>query len=258
MTLMLIDIGNTRLKWGMYQNATFGSKPITQGAVFLERINELAERDWKHLSEPDHILICSVASQLVGNLVNEQLEIWPVAPEWATVKASQCGVTNGYAHPVRLGIDRWMALMGAHQHLQNNAYRGPAIVSMVGTAVTVDALDSESVFLGGIIMPGHGIMLSALRTGTAGLHVPTGNVRNFPTKTSDALTTGGIYAITGAIERMSSNLYERTGQKPRIILTGGAAWKVLPHLLSEATLTESLIFDGLMSVAIETWYTNSI
>lgn len=258
MTLMLIDIGNTRLKWGMYQDATFGAKPIAQGAVFLERINELAERDWKQLPEPKHILVSSVTSQAVRNLVNEQLELWPVIPEWATVKASQCGVTNGYTHPVRLGIDRWMALIGAHQHLQTKSEQVPVIVSMVGTAVTVDALDNKGAFLGGIIMPGHGIMQNALRTGTAGLHVPTGHIRNFPTNTSDALTTGGTYAITGAIERMSINLYNKTGQKPKIVLTGGAAWKVISHLLSPAILMESLIFDGVMAVAIETWYTNPV
>lgn len=258
MMLMLIDIGNTRLKWGMYQDGTFGAKPIAQGAVFLERMNELAERDWKHLPTPEHILVCSVASQAARNVVNEQLEIWPILPEWATVKASQCGITNGYTHPVRLGIDRWMALIGANKHLQACSYQGPAIVSMIGTAVTVDALDGQGLFLGGIIMPGHGIMLNALRTGTAGLHVPTGNIRSFPTTTSDALTTGGIYAITGAIERMCTNLYNRTGQKPQIILTGGAAWKVIPHLTSPAKLMESLIFDGLMTVAIETWYTDPV
>ena len=81
------------------------------------------------------------------------------------------------------------------------ASRAPAHVShlvMVGTAVTVDAVDGEGKFLGGLILPGHGIMLRALESGTAGLHVPTGEVRSFPTNTSDALTSGGTFAIAGA------------------------------------------------------------
>ena len=65
-------------------------------------------------------------------------------------------------------------------------------------------------FLGGFILPGHGIMLRALESGTAGLHVPTGDVREFPTNTSDALTSGGTYAIAGAIERMVQHVRDGT------------------------------------------------
>jgi type III pantothenate kinase len=75
---------------------------------------------------------------------------------------------------------------------------------MVGTAVTVDALDAEGHFLGGLILPGFGLMLRALEQGTAGLRVPTGEVVDFPTNTSDALMSGGAYAIAGAIERSTA------------------------------------------------------
>ena len=93
-------------------------------------------------------------------------------------------------------------MIGAwHRMLAMGAPR-PIVVAMVGTAVTVEAIDASGKFLGGYILPGHGIMLRALESGTAGLHVPTGEVRPFPTNTSDALTSGGTYAIAGAMERM--------------------------------------------------------
>jgi type III pantothenate kinase len=104
-------------------------------------------------------------------------------------------------------------------------------------------------FLGGLILPGHGIMLRALESGTAGLHVPTGDVRDFPTNTSDALTSGGTFAIAGAIERMVQHVRQRCGAEPVCYMTGGAGWKMAPHMSVQFELVESLIFDGLLVIA---------
>ena len=120
---------------------------------------------------------------------------------------------------------------------------------MVGTAVTVEAIDQDGKFLGGIILPGHGIMLRALESGTAGLHVPTGDVREFPTNTSDALTSGGTFAISGAIERMVENVQRHCGQMPACMMTGGAGWKMAPSMTRPFELVDNLIFDGLLVIA---------
>ncbi len=120
---------------------------------------------------------------------------------------------------------------------------------MVGTAVTIEAIDARGHFLGGLILPGHGIMLRALESGTAGLHVPTGEVRDFPTNTSDALTSGGTFAIAGAMERMVNNLRAHCGAEPRCFMTGGAGWKMAPSLSVPFELVDNLIFDGLLRMA---------
>lgn len=120
---------------------------------------------------------------------------------------------------------------------------------MVGTAVTVEAIDASGQFLGGIILPGHGIMLRALESGTAGLHVPTGDVCDFPTNTSDALTSGGTFAIAGAVQRMVDNLTRHCGETPECIMTGGAGWKMAPSMSVPVELVEGLIFDGLLEIA---------
>ena len=123
------------------------------------------------------------------------------------------------------------------------------VVVMVGTAVTVEAVDTAGRFLGGLILPGHGIMLRALETGTAGLHVPTGDVKEFPTNTSDALTSGGTYAIAGAVERMVQHVREHCAAEPACIMTGGAGWKMAPSMSVKFELVDSLIFDGLLEIA---------
>lgn len=254
MSFLAIDIGNTRLKWALYAAPHPGSPMLAHGAQFLENIEKLAEHDWAALPVPGSLLGCNVAGDAMRHRVEEQLEHlerWDLEARWVASTAQAGGVTNGYDHPSRLGADRFVALIGARQHVlsrMQGATPRPALVVMVGTAVTVDALDAEGRFLGGLILPGHGIMLRALEGGTAGLRVPTGEVREFPTNTSDALTSGGNYAITGAIERMHRHIVKRCGEEPVTLMTGGAGWKVSPALDIPHELIDSLIFDGLLSL----------
>ncbi|MFZ5543222.1 MAG: type III pantothenate kinase [Pseudomonadota bacterium] len=253
MSFLAIDIGNTRLKWALYDAPVPGSEPTAHGAVFLETIEQLGEGgDWSHLPVPGSVLGSCVAGDAVRHRVEDLVhELWERPSSWVVASGAEAGVSNGYDHPARLGADRWVALIGARWRLMHGGRQGPALVVMVGTAVTVDALDGEGRFLGGLILPGHGIMLRALESGTAGLHVPTGDVVHFPTNTSDALTSGGTYAITGAIERMHRHLLQRTGLPPQVIVTGGAGWKVAPYLGVPYELVDSLLFDGLLRIAEE-------
>jgi type III pantothenate kinase len=163
--------------------------------------------------------------------------------------AGEAGLANGYDHPARLGADRWVAMIGAWHRMLGRGAATPLVVVMIGTAVTVEAVDAQGRFLGGFILPGHGIMLRALESGTAGLHVPTGDVREFPTNTSDALTSGGTYAIAGAVERMVQHLRRHCGAEPACFMTGGAGWKMAPHMSVGFELVEGLIFDGLLEIA---------
>ncbi len=252
MTFLALDVGNTRLKWAQYDSPASGARLLAQGAVFLENIDKLAEGDWSAIAAPSKILGCIVAGDAIKRRVVEQLELWDVPPHWVISSPHEAGVTNGYDHPARLGADRWVAMIGARHRLLARCGTGickPCIVVMVGTAVTVEAIDADGKFLGGIILPGHGIMLRALESGTAGLHVPTGEVCDFPTNTSDALTSGGTFAIAGAVQRMVDNVTKHCGQVPVCIMTGGAGWKMAPSMSVEVELVESLIFDGLLEIA---------
>jgi type III pantothenate kinase len=249
MTFLALDVGNTRLKWAQYDAPAAGAKLLAQGVVFLENIDKLAEGEWRALYPPSRILGCIVASDAIRRRIAEQMELWDAAPRWVVSNSQEAGLTNGYDHPARLGADRWVAMIGAYHRLLARGIRKPCVVVMVGTAVTVDAIDASGKFLGGIILPGHGIMLRALESGTAGLHVPTGNVRDFPTNTSDALTSGGTFAIAGAVQRMVENITRHCGEAPECIMTGGAGWKVAPSLSVKFELVDSLIFDGLLEIA---------
>jgi type III pantothenate kinase len=250
MSFLAIDIGNTRLKWAMYPHAAIGAEPMAAGAEFLENIDKLADGEWSRLPPPDRMLGCCVAGDAIKRRVEEQMEEqWIVPAHWVVASAGEAGLVNGYDHPTRLGADRWVAMIGARDRMLASGPARPMVVVMVGTAVTVEAVDGEGRFLGGFILPGHGIMLRALESGTAGLHVPTGEVRRFPTNTSDALTSGGTFAIAGAIERMVQHVRQQCGAEPVGYMTGGAGWKMAPHMSVPFELLESLIFDGLLVIA---------
>jgi type III pantothenate kinase len=232
MGFLAIDIGNTRLKWSLYEAARPGARLRVQGVEFLDHIERLAEGAWADLEAPASMLGCVVAGDVVRRRAEEQLiERFDCSPRWVVASAAEAGIVNGYDHPSRLGADRWVA--------------------MIGTAVTVEAVECDGRFLGGLILPGHGIMLRALESGTAGLQVPTGEVREFPTNTSDALTSGGTYAIAGAVERMVQHVRAHCRAEPVCYMTGGAGWKMAPSMNCDFELVDSLIMDGLLVIAQE-------
>lgn len=252
MSFLVIDIGNTRLKWALYEAADPAARMLSHGAVFHEGVDRLAETQWQGVPAPTGMLGCAVAAEAVRRRAEEQLEIWDIEPRWIVADGQGGGLVNGYEHPHRLGSDRWAAMVGArHRVLAQGGPARPALVVMVGTAVTVDAISVDGHFLGGLILPGFGLMLKALQMGTAGLRVPTGDVQPFPTNTSDALMSGGTYAITGAIERMHRHLCQETAHAPapRLFVSGGAAAKVISATDLPFELVDTLILEGLLVLA---------
>lgn len=255
MSFLAIDIGNTRLKWALFAAPHPGAVLLQQGAVFLETIEDLAEQHWAALPAPHSMLGCCVAGDTVRWRVEEQLELvpgWDLHAHWVAPAAHDAGLVNGYDHPSRLGADRWVAMAGARRRVLAAAPPGaaprPALVVMVGTAVTVDALDAEGRFLGGLILPGFGLMQRALELGTSALKVPTGEVVDFPTNTSDALMSGGVNAMAGAVERQHRKLRERCGAEPLLLMSGGAAPKLRTVTDLPFDVVEGLVFEGLLHI----------
>jgi type III pantothenate kinase len=255
MAFLVIDIGNTRLKWGLYAKPEPGADLLGHGAVVLEDIDGLWDAHWQHLQHvPTDMLGCVVAGEAIKRRVEEQLhEGWGLKPRWLASGYQAGGVTNGYEHPQRLGADRWAAMIGARQRAlsANPASPPPVLAVMVGTAVTVDAVDADGRFLGGLILPGFGLMYRALESGTAGLKVPTGEVKDFPTNTSDALMSGGTDAIAGAIGRSLRRLHAHAGQSPLLIMSGGAVSRLSQDSELPASVVENLIFEGLLTLATD-------
>lgn len=246
MHLLVLDVGNTRLKWGVYASAQRGAALLAGGAMLLEEVDQL-HKVLAAQPRATRVIGCAVAGAVVTARVCAELDTLGLQCNWITAQAQQCGVRNSYATPSLLGADRWAAQLGARLRVPHQA----AMVISVGTAVTVDCLSRDGMFIGGIILPGFGLMLKALEMGTAGLRVPEGEIRDFPNNTSDALMTGGALAISGAARQMHARLQAREQAEVTVLLTGGAAPKLRDALGLPHQHVEHLVFEGLLCIAAQ-------
>lgn len=245
--ILALDVGNSRTKWGLHS----GRGWVAFGAAPNAEIGTLALREWQNLPRPVQIVGVNVAGEAVRLRVEAQLARWRTPPLWLVAAAAGGGVFNRYAQPGQLGPDRWAALVGARRRMiAAELVPQAAIVVNAGTAVTVDALDSEGVFRGGLILPGLRLMLRSLADHTAGLKVAPGEFCDFPTNTGDALYSGAVQAIAGAIGLMRARLSGPTGDV-HCLLAGGAAAEIAPHLGGGVEVVESLVLEGVLALADE-------
>ncbi len=243
--VLVLDVGNSRTKWGVHAVrgwVSFGVTPNTE-------IGTLALREWQNLPRPVRIIGVNVAGEPARMRIEAQLARWRVPPIWLTASAAAGGVVNGYRPPSQLGADRWAALVAARQRALA-APGGPAaaVVVNAGTAVTIDALDADGIFRGGLILPGLRLMLRTLAENTAGLKVAPGTFQAFPTSTADALYSGAMQAVTGAIAQMRT-LVAGGADDVRCLLAGGAATEIAPHVAGSVEIVDHLVLEGVLALA---------
>jgi type III pantothenate kinase len=243
--LLVLDIGNTRLKWAGFE----GGNIVSRGAIFLAELEHFVERAGFDRQPPARVVGSHVANVTSKDRIEREFAALNVPLTWVSSRAAACGVVNSYDDPARLGTDRWAAIVAAWS-------RGlaPCIVACAGTALTVDQLDERGHFLGGAIVAGYHAMLGGLAGNTAALSVDAGDWAAQPTNTRDALATGAIDAMVGAIEhghrRLAQRLRERAiTQAPKIILTGGSAYRLLTHLPAGNSVIDSLVLEGVYLLA---------
>jgi type III pantothenate kinase len=238
--ILAVDAGNTRLKWGLHDAGAW----LEQGVCPTAQ-PEMLEAQWRDIA-PGRVIVSNVAGESVRAAITQACMRWKLAPEFIVSAAMQCGVRSGYRDPAQLGCDRWAALVGAW-----SLYPGASLVVNAGTAITVDALTDEGVFLGGVIIPGLELMRRALDRGTAGLPLQPGEVRFFPDNTGDAIMSGAAQAAAGAVERMASFMARVGADRVRVIVSGGAAPVLQPLLALEAVIVDNLVLEGLATIALE-------
>lgn len=245
---LLVDIGNTFLKWGFFRPTSKNSAMqarIDSGHAMLEEASALAGQ-FSRFNAPARIVISNVAGTRMRATMIRLLEVWPdaPAPHWLIPQDAQCGVVNRYRNPAQLGSDRWAALIGARHVLGAK----PTMVVVCGTATTIDLLEANGEFKGGMIMPGMGLMLRSLHEGTAALPDADGEVIRYPTQTVDAIVSGCMTAQAGAIERVYAREVRDT---PGLVcvLSGGAARAVAARLSIPVQTHDNLVLEGLYRIA---------
>ena len=241
-TLLIIDSGNSFVKWGLFNDDLW----LIQRHVSYDDISEL-ETEFSVLSEPHLIIISHVARDETKSKICKFISRWSIQPIWHHSQSYQCGVLNGYSDPKQLGSDRWAALIAAW-----NIEHKACLVINAGTAVTIDTLSDSGKFLGGIILPGFHLMLNSLYSGTQlGSNSNKLSVyQNFPVDTQNAIHSGIIQSLVGAIDRM----YDVLSTLPKhssinCIISGGNASLLSPFIKYPAKIIDNLVLEGLVVIA---------
>ena len=239
---LLLDGGNSQLKWAWVENGTFSEV----GRAPYRDLTQLGE-EWLQFADDDvKIVGCAVCGSVKKAMVEEQLTR-PV--EWLSSMPQALGIRNHYRRPEEHGSDRWFNALGSRRFTQN-----ACVVVSCGTAVTTDALTEDNHYLGGTIMPGFHLMKEAMALKTANLNRPIGKVYPFPTTTPNAIASGMMDAVCGALMMMHGRLKDKTGGgKPvDIIITGGGAARVvqaLPEAFvhdNQVKIVDNLVIHGLL------------
>lgn len=234
--IICIDSGNTRIKWGVHDGRCW----LAQGAVAHADVADLAEllRAWPAAN----VRLANVAGPRAAAAIRQALAAWQPSLREVQSSAASHEVRNGYQNPAQLGVDRWCALLGAR-----GITLKPCLVVMAGTATTIDTLDANGQFLGGLILPGLDLMRRSLARDTAALPLASGQHAAYPCNTDDAIISGCLEAQLGAIERAFARIADEAGAL--CLLSGGSAELLAPLLSIPHRLIDNLVLDGLASQA---------
>jgi type III pantothenate kinase len=243
---LLIDIGNTRIKWAAQVDRAFSAtgEILHRGQdpdILFEFLGQLDTR-------PEWVRAANVAGAAMEQAVAEAVHArWQLSVEFAQTQASAGMTRNGYHDPRQMGVDRWLAILAAVDR-----YHRPLCVVDAGTAVTIDQVDGAGTHLGGVIVPGLDLMRRALIRDTgeiersAGAASPAAETDGliFGRNTADAIDGGGLIAISGLIERCVERMNSQCGETV-LVVTGGDAGRIIPHLRVELEHRPTLVLEGL-------------
>ena len=240
--ILLVDAGNTRIKWALAHREAPPGTWIMQGAALHDGLDALAET-WA-ASGATQALVSNVAGPALRDRLAAALPS-SVALEWFASTPERAGLRNGYREPGKLGCDRFAAAIGARALAPGR----DLVVATCGTATTVDAVRADGLFIGGMILPGLALMASSLARNTAQLPQVAPGVQPplFGTDTEEAILAGCLSAQAGAIARACAGF---AGFAPAVcIVSGGAAPWIAPALKPGHVLVDNIVLVGLHAAA---------
>jgi type III pantothenate kinase len=252
-SILLVDIGNTRVKWAVLARGRIGRLAAAEHSDwnvtdYERRVLAPASRR----AQITRVFAASVAGETVDAFFERAVErALGIATEWTRSRRRAAGVVNGYREPWRLGVDRWVAVIGA-----NHLYDPPRAVCVAdaGTALTIDLVDAQGRHRGGAIVPGADLMVRTLLEGTSGIRRRASRRAPrdpplFARDTRAALESGARHAAAALVERAAAQACERLQQRVELVLTGGAAEEIGRAVHVPFRLVPDLVLRGLAALA---------
>jgi type III pantothenate kinase len=235
--ILEIDMGNSRIKWRCREE----SGSLAHGVLTGDYREVATEMAGKSLS---NIWVASVLDQAHNQAFAQWCHTqFHIIPEFAKTQAQCAGVTNSYAQPGLMGVDRWLAMLAAF-----DCVGGPCVVVQAGSAITADLLGPSGKHLGGYIGPGLTMMRRALEDNTRRVKPePSGWAQLSPVPGTDTqgAVKGALAAMAlGLVATAQSELISALGVEPTLVVTGGDG-PALADRLAGSRLMPELVLDGL-------------
>jgi type III pantothenate kinase len=249
MSVLLVDIGNTRVKWATLSNGRVGPmKAVAHKGRSGEHIARHVVRARTKLVE--RVVVVSVAGAHIDRAFAAAVSGGlGVAPEFFRSQRRAGGITTMYSEPWRLGADRLVGAIGAF-HLSKHR---PVCVVSVGTTMTLDFVDADGRHRGGAIVPAPNLMIDSLLWGTHGIRRRarggSGSRGLFARSTRSAIAEGARYAVAAVADRAVFEARALTGRSPVMLLTGGAAPEVARLIRTRHRYVPDLVLQGLAVIA---------
>lgn len=243
--ILVVDMGNTRIKWRVIDDLNH----VAQGFITSdEHLSVLGDALAEYRNIITQVLVASVLSQgMEERFLSWCTDFLKIDAHFVRAQAHECGVYSGYDDPKLLGIDRWLALVAGF----NRAGKACVVVSC-GTAVTVDMIASTGIHIGGYIAPGINLMLGALNRGT---HLVRANfdaslLRLSPGRNTQTATHGAVAAmLVGLVNNAFAQLCQFEESNDVVLLVSGGDGKTIASLLADARFIPDLVLEGLIDIA---------
>jgi type III pantothenate kinase len=239
MMQLLVDIGNSRIKWALLDQNLTGHGSVAHDQ---KDISDLLAENWSALAIPEQIIVSSVAASSLNKTLDDWISHnWKLKPVYAQVSHSAFGVQNAYSDVSEYGIDRWMALIAAWKK-----YQSPVCVVDCGTAVTIDVLKKNGIHKGGLIVPGLNTMQQSLFKQTSGIpeSIDPASV-DLAINTRQAVANGCALALVSLVEHVINTSEVNEGENIMCLLTGGEAELISDLLKARHSIEPHLVLEGL-------------
>lgn len=251
MSALLVDIGNSRIKWARLEDGRLGKAQAAEYAGW--RARDFVRRVIGSRRDIERILVSSVVDTISDSLASGARLVGMPEPERIVTRRRACGVTVGYVDPWRFGVDRLLAMIAAHRRFAGR----PVCTVAVGTAMTLDLVGADGRHWGGAIIPAPPLMVSSLLNGTSGIRRRARGGAGgrgpalFGRSTRAAVEQGARYAAAAAVDRAVSEARALVGRTPRLVLTGGGAPALRPLIRSASVVAPDLVLEGLAAWCVD-------
>ena len=244
--ILLIDIGNTRIKWARLIDGRIEGQ---SAAPHADITSESLQKALQGSMPASRVLIANVGGARIGELTAATIrEHWGVEAEFVHSSAQAGGVSNAYREPAKLGVDRWLGVIGAY-----SLAKQAACVVSVGTAMTIDGVDAKGGHRGGVIVPGPDLMIASLFRNTSEIAQRArggdSTTALFADNTHGAVEQGAVHALAALADRAVETLQSEVGEPPMLIVTGGASERIVHALRTQPQVIPDLVLRGLAVLA---------